>query len=180
MDHRYTKRPVTIEAFQLTYESAKDNRDWPEWLNRAWQMNTGSVGCFYTSDNLYYVNTKEGPQSVPIGNWLIRGVEGELYSCDPEIFKKTYDCGPGKKSYKILYVNGPADGREEEFPDLPSVCIRMIVPPTDIKDSFVETPSGITVKIGTEYSYIFWKQVGGCMVYKCEKHGMDAHHALRL
>lgn len=85
--------------------------------------------------------------------------------------------------YKILYVNGPADGREEEFNEAPAACIRMIVPPTDIRDSFKETPSGITVKIGTEYSYVFWKQIGSYMLYKHKKHGMDAneyqHLALR-
>lgn len=83
-------------------------------------------------------------------------------------------------SYKIVYVNGPADGREEEFPDLPDACIKMLVPPTDIRNSVRETPSGIRLYLGTEYSYVFWKQVGTCMLYKVEEHGMDANEYQHL
>lgn len=28
---------------------------------------------------------------IPTGFWIIRGVEGELYPCDPNIFKQTYE-----------------------------------------------------------------------------------------
>jgi len=33
---RYRKKPVIIEAFQMTKERCKDNSEWPNWLNQAW------------------------------------------------------------------------------------------------------------------------------------------------
>jgi hypothetical protein len=41
---RFTKKPITIEAFHLTEETRSDNRDWPEWLNRAWNFDRNEVG----------------------------------------------------------------------------------------------------------------------------------------
>jgi hypothetical protein len=37
------------------------------------------------------VHTREGPLTGRAGDWVIEGVEGEVYPCDPEIFKKTYE-----------------------------------------------------------------------------------------
>ena len=36
------------------------------------------------------IETLEGTMKGNAGDWLIRGVEGELYPCKDEIFKKTY------------------------------------------------------------------------------------------
>ena len=33
---KYRKKPVVIEAFQITQETRRNDSDWPEWLNRAW------------------------------------------------------------------------------------------------------------------------------------------------
>ena len=53
----YRKKPVVIEAFQMTKERRLSNADWPEWLNRAWNKEKYSEGsvlgrsmkdwCFY-------------------------------------------------------------------------------------------------------------------------------------
>jgi hypothetical protein len=29
--------------------------------------------------------------NVPVGHWIIRGVSGELYPCNPDIFEKIYE-----------------------------------------------------------------------------------------
>lgn len=29
--------------------------------------------------------------NVPVGFWIIRGVKGELYPCEPEVFASTYE-----------------------------------------------------------------------------------------
>jgi hypothetical protein len=41
-------------------------------------------------DNLY-VKTREGLMEAAEGDWIIRGVKGELYPCKPDIFNLTYD-----------------------------------------------------------------------------------------
>ena len=35
--------------------------------------------------------TLEGDMRCPVGNYIIRGLHGELYSCEPRIFKETYE-----------------------------------------------------------------------------------------
>ncbi len=108
---KYRKKPVVIEAFQMTRERRADNRDWPEWLNEAWQrtwpepgavsgrnsvpnefpwiaaQDEGSTTC---TDRLV-ISTPEGAHIVNWGDWIIRGVAGELYPCKPDIFEKTYE-----------------------------------------------------------------------------------------
>lgn len=37
------------------------------------------------------VTTLEGVMSAKRGDWIIRGVKGELYPCKPDIFEQTYE-----------------------------------------------------------------------------------------
>ena len=37
------------------------------------------------------ITTLEGVMTASNGDWIIRGVKGELYPCKPEIFAVTYD-----------------------------------------------------------------------------------------
>lgn len=110
---RFRKRPVEIEAFQMTEARRGDNSDWPEWLNRAWNEEAGAIGSVYPilrepatwpglkastmlgeekegKDHLV-IGTLEGRMRVEWGDWIIRGVQGELYPCKPEIFAATYE-----------------------------------------------------------------------------------------
>jgi hypothetical protein len=48
------------------------------------------------SDRVRQIATLEGVMRAEIGDWIIRGVAGELYPCKPDIFEKTYEAaGPG-------------------------------------------------------------------------------------
>lgn len=96
---RYRKRPVVIEAFQMTEARRYDNSEWPEWLNAAWNMSEREPGCLFCADgdgligpgkNLC-IMTLEGVMAVSFGDWIIRGVQGELYACKPDIFEATYE-----------------------------------------------------------------------------------------
>lgn len=37
------------------------------------------------------IHTLEGVMFGDVGDWLIEGVNGELYPCKPDIFQKTYE-----------------------------------------------------------------------------------------
>ena len=37
------------------------------------------------------INTLEGVMRASVGDWIIKGVNGEFYPCKPEIFEKTYE-----------------------------------------------------------------------------------------
>lgn len=97
---KFRKKPVVIEAFQMTKERRMANRDWPERLNRAWNMNWPDSGAvsfnarFDSSDDAdqrLVISTLEGVHLVDWGDWIIQGVKGELYPCKPDIFEATYE-----------------------------------------------------------------------------------------
>jgi len=99
MDHRYRKLPVIIEAFQMTRERRLDNSEWPHWLNEAWQREPGENSLWINSADpekeQLALGTLEGVHLVSWGDWIIRGVKGELYPCKPDIFEMTYEeAGP--------------------------------------------------------------------------------------
>lgn len=97
MPNQYRKKPVVIEAFQMTRERRLDNKDWPEWLNQAWNKNEGEPGAVFRQNkdaplpDLLCIWTLEGVHLVDWGDWIIRGVKGELYPCKPDIFAATYE-----------------------------------------------------------------------------------------
>lgn len=97
MSLNFRKKPVVIEAFQMTKERRMDNIDWPEWLNDAWNKNEGEAGAVFRKDmdaqmpDLLCIQTLEGIHLVDWGDWIIRGVKGELYPCKPDIFAATYE-----------------------------------------------------------------------------------------
>lgn len=37
------------------------------------------------------INTLEGTMTAGVGDWIIRGVQGEFYPCKPDIFEATYE-----------------------------------------------------------------------------------------
>ena len=95
---KYRKKPVIIEAFQMTKDRRKDNSEWPEWLNKAWNYEAGvvgGVGCkdFPDSDGTdqLVIFTLEGVMEVGWNDYIIQGVQRELYPCKPDIFEATYD-----------------------------------------------------------------------------------------
>ena len=78
---KFRKRPVTIEAMQLT--DARSVLDIEEWIN------SGDVG-FSTNPPTVWIDTLEGRMEASTGDWIIKGVEGEFYPCKNGIFIKTY------------------------------------------------------------------------------------------
>ena len=95
--NQYRKKPVVIEAFQMTEKRRMDNCDWPNWLNRAWNKNEGDTGALFRKDmdaempDILCIQTLEGIHLVDWGDWIIQGVKGELYPCKPDIFEMTYE-----------------------------------------------------------------------------------------
>ena len=85
---KFRKKPVVVEAVQFdgTFESV-----WP--LLKMY----GSRGVRWDTDDggVLTVSTLEGDLKVNPGEWIIRGVKGELYPCKPDIFAQTYELAEG-------------------------------------------------------------------------------------
>lgn len=95
---QFRKRPVEVEAYQITPATRADNSGWPGWLHAAWQAerhepSSVSPVDYPNSDGTDHlvIHTLEGMMLVAWGDWIVRGVDGELYPCKDSIFRKTYD-----------------------------------------------------------------------------------------
>lgn len=100
--NRYRKKPVVIEAFQMTPERRADNSEWPNWLNKAWNTSHSEPGAVFCRDfpesdgtDPLCIVTLEGVMDVSWGDFIIQGVKGELYACKPDIFAATYEPAEG-------------------------------------------------------------------------------------
>lgn len=91
MATKFRKKPIVIEAFQMTVERRADNSDWPAWLHEAWNTPMEQPGAFYPLATSLCISTLEGSHVVSVGDWIIRGIKGELYPCKPDIFGATYE-----------------------------------------------------------------------------------------
>jgi hypothetical protein len=104
MSHTYRKKPAVIEAFKFDYNDdgvpAIPHTAWPTWLLDAAQLDNNTTGAFYYShfSNRFRICTLEGDHTVTPGDWIIRGVAGELYPCKPSIFDATYEHVPADEA----------------------------------------------------------------------------------
>lgn len=79
----WRKKPVVIEARQLTVETHSAVREWcggQTWSRPRMRAVTGLT-----------IPTLEGAMNAEYGDWIIRGVQGEFYPCKPDIFAATYE-----------------------------------------------------------------------------------------
>lgn len=77
----YRKRPVTIEAIQ--FRSGEQDH--------AFSKDVIAGNVRYTEEGTMLIKTLEGTMEAKSGDWIIRGVKGELYPCKPDIFAATYE-----------------------------------------------------------------------------------------
>lgn len=81
---KYRKKPVVVEAFKWTGDQ-KQEED-PEWI-----IEKIKSGLIYFAVGGMYIRTLEGEMEAKPGDYIIQGVNGEVYPCKPDIFEKTYE-----------------------------------------------------------------------------------------
>lgn len=80
---KFRKKPVVIEAMQFTGNDDECMRFCPT-----------ARDPIDRCPNLI-IPTLEGEMLVSMGDWIIKGVNGEFYTCKPDIFTKTYEPAEG-------------------------------------------------------------------------------------
>lgn len=87
---RYRKLPVEVEAFRIGIDYI------PDWFmdkvtNNEIILHGKSSGFEHYDDTNCDIKTLEGTMHANYGDYIIKGVNGEIYPCKPEIFEKTYE-----------------------------------------------------------------------------------------
>lgn len=90
---RATKKPMTIQAIKF---DGLNTEEVLKFTNNSVMIDTEIRNC--SSDNpdgydypCVKVETLEGCMTASIGDYIIKGVQGEFYPCKPEIFLASYD-----------------------------------------------------------------------------------------
>lgn len=110
---KYKKKPVAVEAMQVT-EDIDGFCDLVRWLNAnqyVWLIGDATEpetlkypdqseyddsrpdkGIYMNPETGYLtIRTIEGDMCARDGSWVIKGVQGEFYPCDADIFSMTYE-----------------------------------------------------------------------------------------
>jgi len=92
---KYRKKPVVIEAFRMGIDPR------PDWFNDKvtdCTITTHLVEGEPDDNNPWnhkktfcVIKTLEGEMTGDYGDFIIKGIAGEIYPCKPEIFDRTYD-----------------------------------------------------------------------------------------
>jgi hypothetical protein len=77
----YLKKPIPIEARQITLESIDDLIEWSNASVSRRPDGTASGMMVWTL---------EGTMTGKMGDYLCKGIRGEFYFCDREIFQESY------------------------------------------------------------------------------------------
>ena len=79
---KYRKKPVLVEAVQYTGSNFSTIKEFADGCDRRVAM---------AFDDEVVIRTLEGDMIARPGDWIIKGVHGELYPCKPDIFAETYE-----------------------------------------------------------------------------------------
>lgn len=103
-ENRFRKRPLVVEAQQFF------SREKPLPFNERgvvkYGCDCGPNGACSVCER-FWIDTLEGRVALKDGDWIIRGVNGEFYSCKPDIFAKSYE--PAGESAAL-----PAPGEQQK------------------------------------------------------------------
>lgn len=83
---KYVKKPIVVEAWKTGSDEYM-----PDWLKDAFDRE--EICCrLDENDNIimYIIDTLEGTMTCGVGDYIIRGVHGEIYPCKCDIFKESY------------------------------------------------------------------------------------------
>jgi hypothetical protein len=88
---KYRKLPVEIDAVQFNGFNKENGQvelsERPDWLVAEF----GKKIIFFDEPNTLTIKTLEGDMKAMPGDYIIKGIKGEIHSCKPDIFSKTYE-----------------------------------------------------------------------------------------
>lgn len=119
MIKRYMKKPVVIEAIQLI---PRNTQEVIKFLIESGHKNI-TTRLSDDKPGVIEIPTEEGTMDAKVGSYIIKGVEGEVYPCKPEIFAKTYEevaelQPPTRPGSRRVVVSGRDEQGNETYYDV--------------------------------------------------------------
>lgn len=93
---RYRSKPKEIEAVRVRAidgsEAVFDVGEKPcHWLTEAINKQVGEEGAIWVLNEGLRIGTLEGTMRADAGDYIVRGVFGEIYSVKPAVFEASYE-----------------------------------------------------------------------------------------
>ena len=84
------KKPVEVEAVLWRGPDGAPGEGYPEWF-RQLIRDTRAVNRIDWSTGALMLETQHGWAECAVGDYVIRGVQGEVYPCKADVFAETYE-----------------------------------------------------------------------------------------
>lgn len=86
---KFRKKPVEIEAFEFKWSVPA----FPVWFTDAMAKSQAGIAVDPDTGKFLHawIGTLEGVMTAQRGDWIIKGIKGEIYPCKPDIFEATYE-----------------------------------------------------------------------------------------
>lgn len=91
---KFRKKPVVIEAVQWKGDNLHEVISFTDGPPDVRSHHAGMMWDKYrdlVEKEGLKIYTLEGTMKAEVGDWIIRGVQGEFYPCKPDIFAATYE-----------------------------------------------------------------------------------------
>lgn len=88
---KYRKLPVVVEAIQWKGDNLKEVIEMIGLNDSVKHLSWSEYEKLADENKKLKIFTLEGTMMASIGDWIIKGVNGEAYPCKPDIFEKTYE-----------------------------------------------------------------------------------------
>lgn len=111
---RFRKKPVEIDAVHWDGTNIDEVLELVDFEKLPAELAEGpdgpGIGHTPATGDLY-IPTLEGTMTARAGDWIIKGVQGELYPCKPDIFAATYE--PVEVAEERCRICGGTDGQHD-------------------------------------------------------------------
>lgn len=88
---KYRKKPIEVDAVQWTGKNSYEIKEFTLGNSHISALSVYRPQGQLPEDFQLFINTLEGTMTVNIGDYIIKGVEGEFYPVRENIFNKTYE-----------------------------------------------------------------------------------------
>lgn len=85
---KFKSKIVTIEAYQILDDTDVVERPTPKWITT--NMIERKI-ILVEADGGFSVLSREGWVKGKVGDWIIKGLEDEIYICKASVFKAKYE-----------------------------------------------------------------------------------------
>lgn len=94
---KYRKKPIEVEAVEIinVLGDQEECEVWGSqdagWFKDGLERGVGEVGGIWVLHNTLCIGTLEGTMRANIGDFIVRGIENEIYPVKGSVFRKTYE-----------------------------------------------------------------------------------------